>query len=182
MNNPDLLNVSPRNFIAVAGSAVAALALAPRCLLADSKGIVPTMMAEASKATITTDPLRRNISVLEGSGGNIAVLTGNDGKLLVDSGFSVSKPRLLDALNRSSSDPSRNCSILVGTRIIPMAMPGYTMQELKSQGIKIPRSTYPPRLELKDGNGHSLLRLQMLSPVLCSTMSTACNITTRISQ
>jgi glyoxylase-like metal-dependent hydrolase (beta-lactamase superfamily II) len=105
VNNPDLFNISRRNFIAVAGSAAAALALAPRCLFADSKGIVPTMMAEASKATITTYPLRRNIGVLEGSGGNIAVLTGNDGKLLVDSGFSVSKPRLLEALNRFSSDP-----------------------------------------------------------------------------
>ena len=33
------------------------------------------------------------------------MLTGKDGKLLVDSGFSVSKPRIVEALNNLSSDP-----------------------------------------------------------------------------
>ena len=70
-----------------------------------TQGIVPTMIDAAAKATINTYPLRRNISVLEGSGGNIAVLTGKDGKLLVDSGFNVSKPRIVEALNNLSSDP-----------------------------------------------------------------------------
>ena len=105
MNNFDVSNLSRRNFIAVAGYTAAAVAFAPRFLFAGSKGIVPTMTDAASKATITTYPLRRNISVLEGSGGNIAVLTGKDGKLLVDSGFTVSKPRIVEALNRLSSDP-----------------------------------------------------------------------------
>ena len=105
MNNLGMTNLSRRNFIAVTGSAAAAVAFAPRFLFADSKGIVPTMIDEAAKAQITTYPLRRNISVLEGSGGNIAVLTGKDGKLLVDSGFTVSKPRIAEALNSLSSDP-----------------------------------------------------------------------------
>ena len=68
-------------------------------------GIVPTMIHAASQAKITTRPLRRNISVVEGSGGNIAVLTGKDGKLLIDSGFAVSKTRVLEALNSLSADP-----------------------------------------------------------------------------
>ena len=71
----------------------------------ENKGIVPTMIDAAAKATIQTHSLRRNISVLEGSGGNIGVLIGKHGKLLVDSGFTVSKPRILEALNRLSSDP-----------------------------------------------------------------------------
>jgi glyoxylase-like metal-dependent hydrolase (beta-lactamase superfamily II) len=50
-------------------------------------------------------PLRRNISVLEGSGGNIAVLTGKDGKLVIDAGFTVSKPRIAPALDSLSADP-----------------------------------------------------------------------------
>ena len=100
MNNLDISNLSRRNFIAVAGAAAAAIAFAPYSLFAESKGIVPTMIDEASKATITTYPLRRNISVLEGSGGKIAVLTGKDGKLLVDSGFTVSKLRIVEALNQ----------------------------------------------------------------------------------
>ena len=105
MDNPGMTNLSRRHFIAVTGSAAAAIAFAPRFLFADGKGIVPTMIDEAAKAKITTYPLRRNISVLEGSGGNIAVLTGKDGKLLVDSGFAVSKPRIAEALNSLSSDP-----------------------------------------------------------------------------
>src|SRR5215467_1444041 len=105
MNNLDLSSLSRRDFIVVAGSAAADVAFAPRFLFAQKKGIVPTMIDAAAKATIKTYPLRRNISVLEGSGGNIGVLTGKDGKLLVDSGFIVSKPRILEALNRLSSDP-----------------------------------------------------------------------------
>jgi glyoxylase-like metal-dependent hydrolase (beta-lactamase superfamily II) len=105
LNNIAMSNLSRRNFIAVTGSAAAAVAFAPRFLFAQNKGIVPTMIDDAAQATIETHPLRRNISVLEGSGGNIAVLTGKDGKLLVDSGFSVSKPRIVEALNSLSSDP-----------------------------------------------------------------------------
>ena len=68
-------------------------------------GIVPTMLHEGSQAKINVHPIRRNISVLEGSGGNIAVLIGKEGKLLIDSGFTVSKTRLVEALNNLSSDP-----------------------------------------------------------------------------
>jgi glyoxylase-like metal-dependent hydrolase (beta-lactamase superfamily II) len=105
VNNLDLSTLSRRKFIAVAASAAAAVALAPRFLFAENKGIVPTMIDAAAKATIETHSLRRNISVLEGSGGNIGVLTGKGGKLLVDSGFTVSKPRIVEALNSLSSDP-----------------------------------------------------------------------------
>jgi hypothetical protein len=38
---------------------------------AQETGIVPTMIRAASQAKIEVNPLRRNISVLEGSGGNI---------------------------------------------------------------------------------------------------------------
>jgi glyoxylase-like metal-dependent hydrolase (beta-lactamase superfamily II) len=67
-------------------------------------GIVPTMVNAAAKAKIETHHLCRNISVLEGSGGNIVVLTGKDGKLLIDSGFEVSKRQITDALSNLSSD------------------------------------------------------------------------------
>jgi len=105
MNNLDLPSLSRRNFIVGAGSVAAAVAFAPRSLFAQTKGIVPTMIDAAAKARIETHSLRRNISVLEGSGGNIGVLTGKEGKLLVDSGFTVSKPRIVVALNSLSSDP-----------------------------------------------------------------------------
>jgi glyoxylase-like metal-dependent hydrolase (beta-lactamase superfamily II) len=76
--------------------------------ISNETGIVPTMVNAAAKAKIGTQPLRRNITVLEGSGGNIAVLTGRDGKLLVDSGFAVSRPALSKALTSISPDPIKH--------------------------------------------------------------------------
>jgi glyoxylase-like metal-dependent hydrolase (beta-lactamase superfamily II) len=73
--------------------------------LSQETGIVPTMIRATSQAHIEVNPLRRNISVLEGSGGNIAVLTGKDGKLLIDAGFTVSRPRITPALDSLSADP-----------------------------------------------------------------------------
>jgi len=102
-NGPSQL--SRRRFIALASLSAAAVVFAPRFVLAQKKGIVQTMIDSAAKAKIETHTLRRNISVLEGSGGNIAVLTGKDGKLLIDSGFTVSQPRITEALNSLSSDP-----------------------------------------------------------------------------
>jgi glyoxylase-like metal-dependent hydrolase (beta-lactamase superfamily II) len=63
------------------------------------------MIDAAAKAKIETHHIRRDVSVLDGSGGNIAVLTGTDGTLLIDSGFAVSKLRILEALSSLSSDP-----------------------------------------------------------------------------
>jgi glyoxylase-like metal-dependent hydrolase (beta-lactamase superfamily II) len=83
----------------------ASTALAPHVLFGQEEGIVPTMIRAAAEAKIEVHPLRRNISALEGSGGNIAVLTGKDGKLLIDSGFTVSRPRIEAALAHLSPDP-----------------------------------------------------------------------------
>jgi glyoxylase-like metal-dependent hydrolase (beta-lactamase superfamily II) len=68
--------------------------------------------AAAAKAKITVTPLRRNVSVLIGSGGNIAVLTAKEGKLLVDAGISTSRPQITEALASLNSDPIR---ILINT-------------------------------------------------------------------
>ena len=105
MNNVNLSNLSRRRFIAAAGFGAATAVFAPHLLFAQKSGIVPTMINEAARAKIKVHPLRRNVSVLEGSGGNIAVLTGNDGKLLIDSGFTVSRARIAAALHDLSSAP-----------------------------------------------------------------------------
>ena len=96
--------ISRRRLLAMAGTTTAAALFAPRSLFASEAGIVPTMVNAAAKTRITVHPLRRNITVLEGSGGNIAVLSGRDGKVLVDAGFSVSKPALTSALKSINSD------------------------------------------------------------------------------
>jgi glyoxylase-like metal-dependent hydrolase (beta-lactamase superfamily II) len=43
--------------------------------------------------------------VLEGSGGNIAVLIGPDGKVLIDAGIGVSRPQITKALADLGTDP-----------------------------------------------------------------------------
>lgn len=91
----------------VIGAAHAATAgwLTPREAFAEARGIVSLIKDSAAVSPIVTHQLRNNISVLEGSGGNIAVLTGPDGKLLIDAGIGVSRPRITEALGDLGSDP-----------------------------------------------------------------------------
>ena len=103
-----VIGFSRRHFFAMAGLTAGAGFVARRSLFAMEEGIVPTMVNAAAKAKINVQPLRRNISVLEGSGGNIAVLTGPDGKLLVDAGFTVSRPGITAALASINGDPIKH--------------------------------------------------------------------------
>jgi glyoxylase-like metal-dependent hydrolase (beta-lactamase superfamily II) len=82
--------------------------MTPRRAYAEAKNIVDLIRADAATATITVHKLRGGVSVLEGSGGNVAVLTGPDGKLLVDAGITASKPRMMEALASLSNDPIRH--------------------------------------------------------------------------
>ena len=67
--------------------------------------IVPTMLEAAAKDEVRIHPLRRNISMIEGSGGNMTVLAGRDGKLLVDSGYTVSKAKVSAVLSSLDTKP-----------------------------------------------------------------------------
>jgi glyoxylase-like metal-dependent hydrolase (beta-lactamase superfamily II) len=59
---------------------------------------VTKINAAAAKAEIEVQPLRGNLSVLMGSGGNIGVFTSSEGKLMVDAGIAVSRPNLSRAI------------------------------------------------------------------------------------
>ena len=102
------LKISRRHLLEIAGFGMGAALLARRPLFAREEGIVPTMVNAAAQAKIKVIPVRRNISVLEGSGGNVAVLTGPDGKLLVDAGFAVSRPAISHALASINADPIKH--------------------------------------------------------------------------
>lgn len=95
---------SRRQFLA-AGLTVAAACLAPRKLFAQADDLVEHALRVAATAKITVQTLRRNISVLLGAGGNIAVLTGPDGKLLVDAEIVSSRPNVSAALTSINPDP-----------------------------------------------------------------------------
>ena len=91
----------------VGGAAYAATGgwLTPREAFAEARGIVSLIKDSAAVSPIVTHKLRNNISVLEGSGGNVAVLTGPDGKVLIDAGIGVSRPQMTKALADLSADP-----------------------------------------------------------------------------
>ncbi len=89
-------------------AATSSISRPPGKLFTEDLDLVPTMIHAAGTTAISVHPLRRNIAVLEGSGGNITVLTGEDGKLLVDAGFSVSQPRIAAALDSISPAPIRH--------------------------------------------------------------------------
>ena len=108
MKRTEPTGISRRSFVESTALSTGSALLAERRLIAAEEGVVSTMVKAAAKAKITVRPLRRNIWVLEGSGGNIAVLTGKDGKLLVDAGFAVSRPAIVNALRSINADPLKN--------------------------------------------------------------------------
>ena len=70
--------------------------------------IVDLIRDYAAKTPIQLHKLRGNVTIIEGSGGNIAVLTGADGKLFVDAGITATRPRILEAANTLSRDPIKH--------------------------------------------------------------------------
>jgi glyoxylase-like metal-dependent hydrolase (beta-lactamase superfamily II) len=108
MNPMPTTQCSRRRFLAATSLTTAAICLAPHRLFAEEQSPVITIRNEAKTAKITVQKLRNNISVLIGSGGNIAVLTGPDGKVLVDAGITASRPRITEALASLGAEPITN--------------------------------------------------------------------------
>jgi len=104
----DIADPSRRRFLASLGALGAAAMAVPTWLNAQETGIVATARGEAAKSAISVRALRGNVHVLEGSGGNIGVFAGRDGKLLVDAGFPVSRSKITAALQRISADPIKS--------------------------------------------------------------------------
>src|SRR6516165_5442336 len=94
--------------VAVAGCTATGGWLSPSQAYAEARNTVDLIRDDAAKAPIQVHKLRRDVSILEGSGGNIAVLTGADGKVFIDAGITVSRIRILEAANSLSSDPIRH--------------------------------------------------------------------------
>ena len=94
-------------FCCVGGAAYTATGswLTPREAFAEARGLVTLFKESAAVSPIVTHKLRNNISVLEGSGGNVGVLTGPDGKVLIDAGIGVSRPQITRALADLGPEP-----------------------------------------------------------------------------
>ena len=109
-----------RSFLQLGGSAVAA-GLAPRWMpaqpfAAEAPSTIPDRLAQmraaATSTEIKTTKLYDNVYLLQGAGGNMAVQTGRDGKILIDSSFSTAVPRIREALTALGGDPA---SLLINT-------------------------------------------------------------------
>ena len=104
---PSVISPSRRTFVALASLGFAAAWLAPARLRAadPDDGPVQSMRKAGPNAKIEVQMVRGGISMLSGSGGNIGVLHGPEGKLLVDSG--LSKDNVRAALDGIGKGPIR---------------------------------------------------------------------------
>ena len=105
--------ISRRRFVGIAaGAGALAYGAGVRSVFAQgtqqSGSMIDQMRAAAASAKITTQPLRNGVQLLMGSGGNIVVLPGKDGKVLIDSGFSSSQPQITLALAAIFADPLKH--------------------------------------------------------------------------
>lgn len=110
-----LAEMNRRNFLSLSAAAGAA-ALAPRWMGGQAPASMPDRLAQmragAATTPIKTTKLYDNVFLLQGAGGNMAVQTGPEGKLLIDSSFSTAVPHLREALAGLGQDPP---SILINT-------------------------------------------------------------------
>ncbi len=96
---------SRRRFLVAGGVAVAAAYLDPMRLFGQADDLVEGAIKESANAKIVVQRLRRQVTALLGPGGNIAVLTGPDGKLLVDAEIISTRRQVSATLAGISSDP-----------------------------------------------------------------------------
>ena len=95
-----------RNFLHL-GAAAGAAALAPRWVFAQAAP--PTdrltqMRAMGASTPIKTTKLYDNLWLLQGAGGNMAVQSGKDGIILIDSSFATAVPHIREAIAAVSTD------------------------------------------------------------------------------
>ena len=80
--------------------------------VASSADRLTQMKAQWAGMPLVTAKLRDNIYLLSGPGGNMVVLTGADGKVLVDSGIAAAAPKIKDAMDGFGGAPLK---VLINT-------------------------------------------------------------------
>jgi len=105
-----------RNFLQF-GLTAGAAALAPRWMQAQSAPAANTAAGpdEAAATTIKTTKLYDNLYLLQGLGGNMALQTGADGNLLIDSSFAPAVPRIRATIAALCLDAPSMSPILINT-------------------------------------------------------------------
>jgi cyclase len=96
-----------RSFLRAGAFASAAAIIRPKGLLSQATPVdrVTQMRQSSANVPIKVTPLRDNLFLLQGAGGNMVAQTGADGQLLIDTSFSPAVPRIREALASLSKDP-----------------------------------------------------------------------------
>src|SRR5579863_3728504 len=124
--------INRRNFLHL-GATAGVAALVPRWLLAQASPTAPpadrvSQMRAAGAATpIKTTKLYDNLWLLQGAGGNMAIQSGKDGNILIDSSFATAVPHIREAIAAVSTDAPHALSIPIGTSITSTAMKACTL-------------------------------------------------------
>ncbi|HXR39227.1 MAG TPA: MBL fold metallo-hydrolase [Terracidiphilus sp.] len=99
--------INRRSFLQL-GAAAGAAALAPRWMKAQAAALPDRVLdgrTAALKAPITTTKLYDNVYLLLNNvGGNMALQTGPEGNILIDSSFSTAVPKIREAIAQVSHD------------------------------------------------------------------------------
>ena len=104
MKNEQKDTRSRRRFLRSTGLIATGLAFTPSRIFAQESPVI-ALRREAVNAPLKLQPVRGNIHLLTGSGGNIAVFNGPGGRLLVDAGIETSQKKMADLLSTMSNDP-----------------------------------------------------------------------------
>jgi cyclase len=102
-----LQEMNRRSFVRL-GLAAGAAALSPRWMPAQTpQGAdrIRQMLAAGASTPIKSTKLYDNIYLLQGAGGNMAVQTGPEGKILIDCSFPTAVPHIREALDALGKDP-----------------------------------------------------------------------------
>jgi glyoxylase-like metal-dependent hydrolase (beta-lactamase superfamily II) len=102
------------------GVAAGAASIAPRWMRAQPQAASATAraaqaQAEGASAPIKTTRLYDNVYLFQGQGGNMALQTGPEGNLLIDSSFAPAVPRIREAIAAVGQEGSAAPAILVNT-------------------------------------------------------------------
>ncbi|MBC7935571.1 MAG: MBL fold metallo-hydrolase [Rhizobacter sp.] len=96
--------ISRSHFLRSVGIITEGILIKSSSIFAQTSPVVG-MKNAAAKASIIKQSLRGNICVLEGAGGNIALFTGTEGKMMVDCGIDVSQKKISKAIADIGSAP-----------------------------------------------------------------------------
>jgi glyoxylase-like metal-dependent hydrolase (beta-lactamase superfamily II) len=106
-----------RNFLEL-GAAAGAAFMAPRWMAAQSApaaGQAAKPRDDAASTAVKATKLYDNLYLLQGQGGNMALQTGADGNLLIDSSYAAAVPRIREAIAALAPESASVPGILVNT-------------------------------------------------------------------